>query len=254
MDRRIGKVIIFSFLLLTLSGCATVYNPATKKQEVQFITTQQEVSIGSSIARQVEEKFGIINDPALEGRLNFVGQRLAAVSDRRDLAYHFKIVNQKSVNALTILGGYIYVHKGLIDKVSSDSELASVVAHEIGHAAARHNAKRLEADMGYQLLSGLVFSNPKYANLQRAVDISVELMMRGYGREDELLADKLGIKYMMRAGYNPQAFVNFLEKLQSMESGQSYGIGDFLSDHPSWKERIVDARAEISWLEINGLQ
>lgn len=230
-----------------------MYNPATGKQEMQFVTTSEEINIGTNIASQIESRFGIVRDPALEGRLNFIGQRLAAVSDRRDLVHHFKIIDKDSVNAFTILGGYVYVHRGLLDKVSSDSELAAVLSHELGHSAARHSAKRLEADMGYQILSSLIFRNEKYADLQRAVDISVDFIMLGYGREDELTADRLGVKYMMRAGYNPQAYVDFLKKLQAMEGDVPGGIGVFFSSHPPISERIMAVRTEIGWLNANGL-
>lgn len=253
MDRRLSRIVSSVFLIFFISGCATVYNPATGRKEVQFVTTQQEVSIGSNISKQIEKRMGITEDPAMQGRINYIGQRLAAVSDRKDLVHQFKVVNQESVNAFTILGGYVYVHKGLIDKTSSDSELAAVIAHELGHSAARHSAKRLEADMGYQILSGIVFSNEKYADLQRAVDMSVDFIVLGYGRKDELLADRLGVKYMMRAGYNPQAYIDFLKKLQAMEDSEPSGVGVFFSSHPPISERIMAVMAEIAWLKLNGV-
>lgn len=245
--------LLAGLLLYILSGCASVYNPATGKYETQFIDTSQEVSIGTNIARQIEQRYCVLDDPALNGRLNFVGQRLAAVSDRKDLVHHFKIIDKDSVNAFTILGGYVYVHKGLLEKVSSDSEFAAVLGHELGHSAARHSAKRLEADLGYQILSSLIFKNEKYADLQRAVDISVDFIMLGYGREDELMADRLGVKYMMRAGYNPEAYIDFLKKLQKMEGDEPGGIGVFFSSHPPISERIMAVRTEIGWLRANGL-
>lgn len=253
MDRRVGQVkyFVICVLILVLSGCATVYNPATGRYEAQFVDTSQEVSVGANIARQIEQRYGVLDDPALNGRLNFIGQRLAAVSDRKDLVHHFKIIDDKNMNAFTILGGYVYVNKGVFDFVASDSELAAVIAHEIGHSAARHSAKRLEAGLGYQILSGLIFSNEKYADLQRAVDLSLNFVMLGYGRQDELLADRLAVKYLMRAGYNPQAYVMLLEKMQAREGSEPGAIGVFFSSHPPISERIMTARAEIGWLKAN---
>jgi predicted Zn-dependent protease len=235
-------------LLFVICGCATVYNSATGKQEIQFIGTSEEVNIGIDIAKQIEKRFGVVKDPALAGRLDFVGQQLAAVSERRDLAYHFKIINDNSFNAFTILGGYVYVNKGLLDKVSSDSELASALGHEIGHVAARHPAKALEANLGYQILTGLIFSRGKNANFQRALDVSMSLIRNGYSRQDELLADSLGVKYMMAAGYSPQGFIVLLEKLRALEGAQPGSIGEFFSSHPPTSERIMAVKAEISWL------
>src|SRR3989338_7483157 len=123
MDRGFSQIRLIGIIsLFFVSGCATVYNTATQKQEYQFVSTAQEVNIGRDMSRQIEARFGILNDPALNGRLNVVGQRLAAVSDRKDLVYYFKVVNDDTFNAFTIPGGYIYVNKGLLDKISSDSE------------------------------------------------------------------------------------------------------------------------------------
>jgi len=237
------------FILFFISGCATVYNSATRRQEYRFITTSEEVKIGSDIARQIEARFKVVNDPIRQGRLNYIGQRLSVVCDRQDLIHTFKIVDEKSINAFTILGGHIYVHSGLLDFIKSDSELASVLAHELGHSAARHSAKRLETGMGYQILAGLVFHDSKYADLARAVDISVDLIIRGYSRQDELLADRLGVKYLIKSGYSPQASIDVLRRLQEKDGSGPQGIGIFLSDHPLMPERIKTVAQEIERLK-----
>ena len=231
--------------LFFISGCSTVYNPATGRQEIQFVSTQEEINIGANISKQIEAELGILNDPASEGRLNYIGQRLAAVSDRKDLPYYFKIIKDNSFNAFTILGGHVYVNSGLFVKVSSDSELAAVLSHEIAHVAARHPAKALEANLGYQILMSLIFKDGENANLQQAVDISMGLIRNGYSRQDELLADRLGIRYMTKANYNPQAYVDLLEKLQAMEGNEPGSIGEFFSSHTAASDRIMAAKAEI---------
>ena len=253
MDRGFSQIRLIGIIsLFFVSGCATVYNTATQKQEYQFVSTAQEVNIGRDMSKQIEARFGILNDPALNGRLNVVGQRLAAVSDRKDLVYHFKVINDDTFNAFTIPGGYIYVNKGLLDKISSDSELAAALSHEIGHVAARHPAKALEANLGYGILSSLIFSGGKHSDLQMAFDITMGLARNGYSRQDELLADRLGVKYMMKAGYNPQASVDLLKKLLAQENDEPGSLGVFFRSHPYASERIMAVMEEIGWLKAKG--
>lgn len=241
-----GHWLFLIFILCVLSGCATVYNQATGRQETMLISTADEVRIGQKMAAEIEKKYKPDEDIFVQARLRAIGNVIAAVSDRKDLTYYFKVLKDKDVNAFTTPGGYVYVFRGLIDKTGSDSELASVVAHEIGHVAARHAAKKMEIDMGYNLLMSIVFSGKSNADTARYIDIGFNLIALGYSREDELFADKLGIRYLIKAGYDPYGMVSFMEKMEKMEKEEGGAPIYILSSHPYMSQRIEEARKEIA--------
>ncbi len=232
-----------------LSSCATTYNPATAKDEFIMIGTQEEVAIGQQVARQIENRFKLSDDPAQIERVKRIGNRIASVCDRRELEYHFKVIKNKDINALSTPGGYVYVNKGLLDK-ANDDELAAVIAHEIGHIAAKHAVKAMQADMAYSVFAGLIFSRVGSREVQRGANIAMNLIMLGYSREDEFEADKLGVKYSYYAGFDPNGMITFLEKLQSEEKGHPWDKGFvYLRSHPLYSDRAAKARAEVAFLK-----
>jgi beta-barrel assembly-enhancing protease len=232
--------------LIILSGCTTIYNSATGKRETIFIDTQTEVSLGSDMAKEISREKKIVNDLGMQERLEKVAKRITAVSDRQDISYHFNIVNEKEFNAFAIPGGNVYINSGLMDAVNDD-ELAAVVGHELGHIAARHSVKRLQAVLGYQLLSSIALGASGGKQVFQAVDVVFNAIVLGYGRKDEFLADRLGVKYSKAAGFNPRGMVTFFQKLKQ-ESKGSWPSLVFLSSHPPIDERIKQAQIEISAL------
>jgi len=232
--------------LIILSGCTTIYNSATGQRETLFIDTKTEVSLGSDIAKEIRREKKIVNDPRMQERLEIVAKKIATVSDRQDLNYHFNIINEKEFNAFAIPGGNVYINRGLME-AANDDELAAVVGHEVGHIAARHSVKRLQAVLGYQLLSSIALGTSGQEHVFQAVDVVFNVVALGYGRKDEFLADKLGVKYSKAAGFNPRGMVTFFQKLkqESKNSGPSLV---FLNSHPPIDERIKQAQREISVL------
>ena len=196
-------------LCLCASGCATIYNPATEKKEIVFINTAMETALGKAAAMQVTSQYTLIKNPEQADKVTEIGNKIAKVSDRTDIKYRFAVVEDKEINAFTIPGGYIYLNSGLIKVVESDDELACVIGHEIGHIAARHIAKKLQAQLGYDILMNIALRSASIQEMRQAADLTFNLAMLGYSREDELLADRLGAKYAYRAGYNPEAMVTF---------------------------------------------
>ncbi|MFH1655512.1 MAG: M48 family metallopeptidase [Candidatus Omnitrophota bacterium] len=245
----IKKKIIYIFIILFLTGCATVYNPATQRQEFVLIGTKNEVSLGKSLSGQINRDNEISSDPFLNERLKGIGQEIAMASDRDELEYHFFIIENDDLNAFALPGGYIYVHKAVLNE-ASDDELACVLAHEIGHVAARHSAKRLETVLGYQIVMSLAFGKSSSVDLYRAINVVFNVVSLGYSREDERLADRLAVKYSYKAGYDPQAMVSFFNKLklQAGKRGQDYNLV-FLSSHPPIEERIDNVKNEIERLK-----
>jgi predicted Zn-dependent protease len=247
--RNPDKIFLFAALTLPLflAGCATVYNPATGAKEYIMISTAQEVSIGNQVAAEVETKYRLSQNTAQIERVNAIGSRIAAVSDRQDLKYYFKVLDNKDVNALSTPGGYVYVNSGLIEK-ANDDELAAVIGHEVGHIAARHSVQAMQANMGTSLVASLVFSRVETTEqVRQAAAIGLNLIMLGYSREDEFEADKLGVRYTYYAGFDPNGAVTFMEKLLREEKGDNSFV--YLRSHPLYSDRIAKAAAYAAYLK-----
>lgn len=240
--------ILLCCIILLMCGCATVYNPATQREEFIFIDTAQEVSLGRNFSRSIEQQLDVSKNMLLKQRVNAIGQKIARVSHRQDLEYHFNVINDKELNAFAIPGGYIYINTGLLE-MADDDELASVIAHEVGHVAAKHSVKALQASLGYQLFTSLLFQGEKYQSAVQTGNIVFNLMHLNYSRADELFADKLGIRYASSAGFSPQGMIRFFQKLQlkQKKDGSSEGIL-LLRSHPYLDQRIDAAKKEIDLL------
>ena len=243
---KISNYIIFITLAFLLSGCVTIYNPATQKRVTLLIDTQSEVALGSDMDRQIQKKIKILQDPKRQERLNNIGIKVSGFSDRQDLAYYFRIIDDKEFNAFAIPGGYIYVNSGLMD-AATDDELACVLAHEIGHVAARHSVKQLQANLGYQVIMSIALGISGQQAMGDAMDIVFNLASLGYSRKDETLADKLAVKYAKRAGFNPYGVITFFKKLQkeAEKHGGNLRI-EIFSSHPNIEERIKNVEREIA--------
>ena len=235
---------------LFLAGCGT--NPVTGKSEIQFISEGQELEIGAqqyAPARQSEGgDFELM--PELTGYVNEVGQKLAAVSDRK-LPYEFKVLNSSIPNAWALPGGKIAVNRGLLAELKSEAELAAVLGHEIVHAAARHGAKAAErgtllqvglaaAQIGAVLgdvdeqLAGLVLTG---------AGIGAQLIQTRYSREQELESDLYGMRYMKAAGYDPRAAVSLQETFVRLSEGRQTGwLEGMFASHPPSAERVARNR------------
>jgi predicted Zn-dependent protease len=244
------------FLLATifLTGCTTIFNPATGKRETFFINTAAEIAIGKNVAREVLEKYKVLEDEKTQEYVQAIGQKVASVSDRRDLEYSFTVLDCEELNAFALPGGGVYINKGLVGKLNED-EIACVLAHEVGHIAARHSVKRIQGQIGYQLLMAVTVyevskKDKKLAkNVAKGATAIFELVLLGYSRQDELLADKLAIKYAHKADYSPWGMVSSLKKLEEY-SKEKKGWRPLvvLRSHPYLEDRIRVAEAEAGAL------
>ncbi|MFH1769003.1 MAG: M48 family metalloprotease [Candidatus Omnitrophota bacterium] len=240
------KIRFLLLLILTL-GCVTVYNPATQREEFYFIDTNTEVVIGKNIAGDIIKENKLITDKSKLNYLRSVGEKIARVSDRAYLQYEFYILDQEGINAFTLPGGYIFVNSDLLDK-SSEDELAFVLAHEIGHVAARHSIKRLQATMGINLILSLALKDVDNILINNAVDIVYNAVSMGFARSDEFLADSLAVKYSDKAGYPPSAGISLMEKLKKEKTDDFTLI--FLSSHPPVEDRIANIREKMNELKL----
>ena len=208
--------------------------------QLSNISDRQEVEIGGQIRQQLlsEGKIKLYQDRQLSRYVNEIGQRLVAVSGRSDIPYNFEVVENRQVNAFATMGGYIYLHTGLITTASNEAELASVIAHEIAHVVAKHSQGQMRqraVTQGLLSAAGLDRTNA----IQLGVNLAVDLPK---SREDEYEADNLGLQILKRAGYAPQAMVDFMRKLSEM-SGNTPSI---LSTHPNSRERVISLQRQVS--------
>jgi len=244
-------VMVFTLFLLLLpavflsSGCSTEYNLVTGKEESYYYSTDREVLLGRSLAKEIEKKYKLVDDPLVQKRVADIGQKIAGVCDRKDIDYQFKALNDDEINAVSLPGGSVYVFKGLIDKVSSDDELAAVLAHEVGHIVARHSVKKLQALMGYNLLRVLASQVPHSGEIGGTADLAFTEIFLGYSREDELLADQLGTRYVKLAGFKPHAMISFLKKLQEVNRRKPLTPRSYFKTHPYVPDRIRVVKQEL---------
>ncbi|MBU2540649.1 MAG: septum formation protein Maf [Candidatus Omnitrophica bacterium] len=235
-------LIMSSFLLM---GCATEYNVVTQEQDIIFYDTEKEVNIGRNASNQVETQFKLVADPQLQLRINRLGEKIVEVCDRKNLTYRFSILDEDSINAFALPGGFIYVNQGLIDFVKSDDELAGVLAHEIAHVVAKHSIKRLQASMGLNLLRIATIVAGDAKALQ-STDIAATFVQSAYSRDDELLADAIAARYMRNAGFNPTALLSFLERLKEKKHNEPLRRGgSYVRTHPYISERISIIKQEL---------
>jgi predicted Zn-dependent protease len=244
MNRFIVSSLLFLYFFI-LIGCVTIYNPATGQQESYFISETQEIAIGKNMARDIAATNKTLKDQKKLRYLRRIGEKIAILSDRPDLRYQFYILDEDEINAFALPGGYIFVNRGLIERTSED-ELAFVLGHEIGHVCARHSLKRLQASLGMGLLLGIALRNPDYEYIRQGIEVVYNVVALGYSRKDELLADSLGITYSRRAGYDPEASVALLQKLQRESTGPRPLV--FLSSHPEPATRIQNIQKTIQGL------
>jgi beta-barrel assembly-enhancing protease len=250
---------IVSLILVAIIVTACGINPVTKKKEFQFVSEQQEISIGQqnySPARQSQGGDYII-DPELTSYVRSIGERLADVSDRPELPYEFVVLNDSIPNAWAMPGGKIAFNRGLLYALNSEAELAAVMGHEIVHAAARHGAKSMERGMfiqGAMIAVGIGAQNSDYANLiVGSSQLGAQLISSKYGRDAESEADLYGMKYMKKAGYDPTAAVTLQETFVRLSEGkQSDFISGLFASHPPSPERVAANKETLEKLGAGG--
>ncbi|MCZ6607027.1 MAG: M48 family metalloprotease, partial [Alphaproteobacteria bacterium] len=205
--------------LWLVAACST--NPATGKQSfTAFMSKEDELRIGAEEhPKMIKEFGGAYTDAKLRAYIRRIGIKLASVSEARDLPYTFTILNDDKVNAFALPGGYVYITRGLLALAENEAEMAGVLAHEIGHVAARHTAERystaMATNLGLMLLGAIGSSAGLPSGVGRIIGFGAQAALQGYSREQELEADMLGVRYMTRAGYTPDGMTSFFYKMQT---------------------------------------
>ena len=213
---------------------------------VNFYSIEREIAVGRDLARQVEESSRLVTDPAITEYVNRIGQNLVRNSDSR-VPFTIKVLDNGEVNAFALPGGFFYVDSGLILAADTEAELAAVMAHEIAHVAARHATKNMTKQQIWNMAAiPLMFiGGPAAYAIAEVASIAVPLSFLKFSRDAEREADMLGLQYDYAAGYDPQAFVQFFEKLKMEENKKHSKIAKMFSTHPMNSERITAAQNEI---------
>jgi predicted Zn-dependent protease len=216
---------------------------------MNFYSLEREIALGKSLAQEVERSSKLIDDPIVTEYVNRVGQNLVRNSDAQ-VPFTIKVIDSDEVNAFALPGGFFYVNSGLILRAQEESELAGVMAHEISHVTARHGTKQATKGELIQLgaMAAMIVVPYGWAGygIYQGMNLAIPLTFLKFSRDAEREADFLGIQYMYKAGYDPNAYVTFFERIQADEKRRPGTIPKFFSTHPPTPERIELAQKEIA--------
>jgi predicted Zn-dependent protease len=214
---------------------------------LDFYSRQREIELGRALAQQVDASVRLVKDPVVTEYINRIGQELVRNSDAT-VPFTIKVIDDDQVNAFALPGGYFYVNSGLILAADNEAGLAGVMAHEIAHVAARHATKNQTRSDLLNIASVplMFFGGPAAMLLRSAMNIAVPMGFLKFGRDAEREADLLGIEYEYAAGYDPEEFVKFFEKIHSREKEKKSFVAKAFTTHPMTGERIKRAQKEIA--------
>ena len=229
--------------LALVSGCA--------------VTQQQEVELGAGAAQQVSAQLPLIRDAAVVRYINTLGNQLARVTDSRNLAWHFTVVDSREVNAFALPGGWVYVNRGLIERATNVSELAGVLGHEIGHVTLRHSVQQMQqaqgANAGVMLLCTLTKACESGAG-QAAIGVGGSALFAKFSRSDEAEADQEAVATTIKAGISPSGIPAMFRTLLSQRQRNPGAVDAFFASHPLEEDRITATEAQIAAYPAGQLQ
>lgn len=213
---------------------------------VNFYSIEKEIALGKQLAQEVERQAKLVNDPVISEYVNRVGQNLVRNSDAK-VPFTIKVIDSEEVNAFALPGGFFFVNSGLILKADNEAELAGVMAHEIGHVAARHGTRQATRGEIAQLgMIPLIFMGGWTGyGIYQAAHVLVPIGFLQFSQRMESEADLLGLEYMYKAGYDPEAFVDFFEKIETLEKRKPGTMAKVFSTHPPTDARIRESQKNI---------
>jgi len=213
---------------------------------INFYSIEKEIAMGKAYAQDIERQAKIVDDPVIAEYVNRVGQNLVRNSDAK-VPFTIKVIDSEEVNAFALPGGFFFVNSGLIMRAESEAELAGVMAHEIAHVAARHGTRQATRGQFVNMASIPLIFWGGWAGygVRQAASVLVPLGFLSFSRGFEEEADLLGLQYLYKTGYDPTAFVDFFEKLQSMEKKKPGTMAKVFSTHPLTEDRIKNSQKNI---------
>ena len=236
-------------LALAVAGCAS---SGVNKGQLNLISLQEEWQLGQQLEADLARQLPLVNDRAALAYVNEVGQRLVRQTEMANLPWEFHLVASREVNAFNIPGGHVYVNTGLIAEADDAAEFAGVMAHEISHGVSRHGTEQLSRAYGISILGGILLGQNPAAYQQILAQILAQGSLARFSRSAETEADRLGVRSMYGAGYDPRGLVDIFQKLLSARQRRPSSVERFFSTHPLTEERISDAQKEIASLPQRG--
>ena len=233
---------------------STAYNAVTGEDQHISLTVDQEIALGLQAVPQMAAEFGGLDpNQAAQALVDKVGERLVATSAAQETPYKFEfslLADNETINAFALPGGPVFITASLLNRLETEGQLAGVLAHEISHVVARHSAEQIASAQLTEGLSGAAViaasdpDNPQSSQQAAAVAAAVgQVVNMKYGRDDELEADRLGVRFMVEAGYDPRSMIRVMEILA--EAGDGAGPPEFFSTHPNPERRTEQIQAAI---------
>ncbi len=236
-------------------ACGVVKTSPFGETSLILIPTSEEVALGRAAARQIEQREKLCKDPVINAYVSWVGQKIAAVSDRHDITYHYKVIEKDELNAFALPGGWVYVYTGLLKHLKNEADLAFVLGHETGHIVGRHAIRRLQLIYGINFILNLTLGDKNLSPVTlQVIKVLYQITIAGYSRKEESEADAMGAYYEGKAGWNPVASIETIEILDSLMKFKPNGVLELFMDHPTNKKRIENLNRWIrtfpkSWLK-----
>ena len=239
----LGSTLLAS-TLLGVTGCAV--NPATGQRQFMLISEAEEIEMGREADGPITESMGLYESEALQAMVTNLGSEMASSSERPALPWSFKLMDDPMVNAFALPGGFIFITRGIMAALNSEAELAGVIGHEIGHVTARHSASQMSSQQLQQIGLGVgTILSDDVASVAGVLSVGLGLLNMSYSRGDESQSDRLGVRYMSRAGYDPNALVGVFQTL-ALAGGGGGSVPEWASTHPDPVNREEDIREIIA--------
>jgi predicted Zn-dependent protease len=211
-----------------------------------WYSVEQEIGIGRESSKEIEARARLLMDPVITEYVNRIGQNLVRNSDAK-VPFTIKVIDSDEINAFALPGGFLYVTSGLILASQEEAELAGVMAHEVAHVAAHHAARQMTHSQMFTLASvPLIFVGGALGiAVREAAGLAMPFTLTRFSRRFEAEADYLGVEYLYQAGYDPQAFISFFERIEALEKQKPGVMAKMFSDHPQTADRLRKAQSEI---------
>ncbi len=244
----LSGILLLVIFQLGVSGCAT--NPVSGTSDFVLMSEEQEIALGRKYSAEIIKDMPLYEDPELAKLVQDIGEQVAANSHRPELIYRFAVLDSTDVNAFALPGGYIYITRGLLAYLNTEAELAAVLGHEIGHVTARHSVRQHSTATAAGLVAAVLGAASGVQGADTLANMAGTAIVRGYGREHELEADRLGAEYLARTGYDPDAMLEVVGILKHQEEFEKSRAEDedrepktyhgLFSTHPENDERLQE--------------